>query len=59
MQILKLRLKIEPHLLNDEHIDTAETLDIIIPMFILIEYCDDYSGTSESLWQFKRQTKYE
>ena len=38
---------------NDEHIDTAENLDIM-SMYNLIEYSDNYSETSGSLWQFKR-----
>ena len=40
--------------INDEHIDTAENLDITKPMYNLIEYSDNYSDTSGSLWQFKR-----
>ena len=40
--------------INDEHIDTAENLDIIKPMYNLIEYSDNYSYTSGSLYQFKR-----
>ena len=40
--------------INDEHIDTAENLDIIVPMHNLLEYNDNYSDTSECLWQFKR-----
>ena len=28
--------------INDEHIDTAENLDIIMPMYNLIEYSDNY-----------------
>ena len=40
--------------INDEHIDTAENLDIIMSMSNLIEYSDNYSDTSGSLWQFKR-----
>ena len=40
--------------INDEHIDTAESLDITMPMYNLIEYSDNYSDTSGSLWQFKR-----
>ena len=40
--------------INDEHIDTAENLDIIMPMYNLIECSDNYSDTSGSLWQFKR-----
>ena len=27
---------------NDKHIDTAENLDIIMPMYTLIEYSDNY-----------------
>ena len=40
--------------INDEHVDGAENLDIIMPMYSLIEYSDNYSDTSGSLWQFKR-----
>ena len=40
--------------INDEHIDTAENLDIVMPMYNLIEYSDSYSDTSGSLYQFKR-----
>ena len=39
---------------NDEHIDTAENLDIIMSVYNLIEYSDNYSDTSGSLYQFKR-----
>ena len=37
---------------NDEHIDTSENLGIIIPMYTLIVYSDNYSDTSGSLWPF-------
>ena len=40
--------------INDEHVDNADNLDILIPMYNLIEYSDNYSDTSGSLWQFKR-----
>ena len=45
--------------INDKHIDTVENLDIIMPMYKLIEYCDnieycDSWDTSRSLWQSKR-----
>ena len=43
--------------LNDEHIDTSENLDIIMSMYILIEYSNNYSDTSGSWWQFKREEK--
>ena len=39
---------------KDEHVETAENLDIIMPMYNLIEYNDNYSDSSGSLWQFKR-----
>ena len=38
---------------NYEHIDTAENLDIIMPMVNLIEYSDNYSHATGSLWKFK------
>ena len=40
--------------INDEHVDTAENLDIIMPMHNLIEYSDNYADSYESLYQFKR-----
>ena len=40
--------------INDEHIETSENLDIIMPMYNLIEYSDNYSDSSGSLYQFKR-----
>ena len=40
--------------INDEHVDNADNLDIIMPMYNLIEYSNNYSNTSGSLWQFKR-----
>ena len=39
--------------LNDEHYN-PDNLDIIMPMYNLIEYSNNYSDTSGSLWQFKR-----
>ena len=35
--------------INDELIDTAENLHFITPMYNLIEYSDNFSGTSGSL----------
>ena len=40
--------------INYEHVDHADNLDIITPMYRLTGYSDNYSETSESLWQFKR-----
>ena len=39
--------------INDEHIETAENLDIIMPMYNLIEYSDNYSDSSGSLISLK------
>ena len=40
--------------INDEHVETAENLYIIMPMYNLIEYSDNYADFSGSLYQFKR-----
>ena len=40
--------------INDEHVETSENLDIITPMYNLIEYSDNYPDSSGSLYQFKR-----
>ena len=40
--------------INDEHVETAGNLDIIMPMYNLIEYSDNYADSSGSLYQFKR-----
>ena len=40
--------------INDEHVETAENLDIIMPMYNLIEYSENYVDSSGSLYQFKR-----
>ena len=39
---------------NKTKIDTAKDIDIVMPVYNLIEYSDNYSKTSESLWQFYR-----
>ena len=40
--------------MHNPHVDNADNLDIIMAMYNLIEYSDNYSDTSGSLWQFKR-----
>ena len=40
--------------INDEHVDTAENLDIVMPMYNLIEYTDNYQDSSVTLYQYKR-----
>ena len=38
--------------INNTDIDNAQDIDIAMPMYNLIEYSDNYSKTSESLWQY-------
>ena len=40
--------------INDEHVDTAENLDIVMPMYNLIEYSDNYQDSSATLSQYNR-----
>ena len=39
--------------INDEYVDTAENLDIVMPMYNLIEYSDNYQDSSGTLYQYK------
>ena len=41
--------------INNEQIDNAECIDIVMPMYNLIEYSDNYSKTSGSLWQYCKE----
>ena len=38
--------------INNTDIDNAHDIDIVMPMYNLIEYSDNYSKTSGSLWQY-------
>ena len=38
--------------INNTDIDNAHNIDIVMPMYNLIEYSDNYSKTSGSLWQY-------
>ena len=40
--------------INDEHVDTGENLDIVMPMYNLIEYSDNYQDLSVTRYQYKR-----
>ena len=40
--------------INDEHVDTAENVDISMPMYNLIEYSDNYQDSSVTLYQYKQ-----
>ena len=41
-------------MINDVFVDRVDHIYIAMPMYNLIEYSDNYSDTSGSLWQFKR-----
>ena len=38
--------------INNADIDNAHDIDIVMPMYNLIEYSDNYSKTFRSLWQY-------
>ena len=38
--------------INNTDIDNAQDIDIVMPIQNLIEYSDNYSKTSGSLWQY-------
>ena len=40
--------------INNTQIDNAKYLDVVMPMYILIEYSDSHSETPESLSQYYR-----
>ena len=45
--------------INGEHVDAAENLDIVMPMYNLIEYSDIYQDSSATLYQYKREEPQE
>ena len=38
--------------INNKQIDNAKDIDIVMPMYNLIEYSDNYAKTTGSLWQY-------
>ena len=40
--------------MNETFVDEADFINITMPMYNVIEYRDNYSDTSRSLWGFKR-----
>ena len=40
--------------INDTSVDYADFINIAMPMYNLSEYSDNYSDTSGSLWDFRR-----
>ena len=41
--------------LNNEHVEDSDNLDKIMNMYNLIEYSDNYSDSTASLYHYKRQ----
>ena len=41
--------------INNTQIDNAEYIDTVMSMYNLIEYSDNYSKTSGSLWQYCKE----
>ena len=42
--------------INDTQVGNAKDIDIVMPMYNLIEYSDNYSKTSGSLWHYCKDT---
>ena len=40
--------------INNTQLDNAKDIDIVMPMYNLTEYSDNYAKTSGSLWQYYR-----
>ena len=38
--------------INNTQVDNAKDIDIVMPIYNLIEYSDNYSRTSGNLWQY-------
>ena len=38
--------------INNTQVDNAKDIDIVMPMYNLIEYSDNFAKTSGSLWQY-------
>ena len=44
---------------NCAPLDCAKEIDVVLPMYNLVEYSDNYSKTSGSLWQYRRDEQYQ
>ena len=40
--------------MNNTQIDNAKDINVVMPMYNLIKYSDNYSKTSTSLWEYYR-----
>ena len=44
--------------INNKEIDHAQNIDVVIPMYNLIEYSDNYSKAFGCLWQYNRNEPF-
>ena len=44
--------------INNTQVDNAKDLDVVMLMYNLIEYSDNYSKTPGSLWQYYRDEQH-
>ena len=44
--------------INNAQINNPKDIDVVMPMYNLIEYSDNYSEISEDLWQYCRDKPY-
>ena len=47
------------HKQNKQYRHSAQDIDIVIPMYNLSEYSDNYSKTSGSLWQYYKDDPHD
>ena len=40
--------------INNKQINNAKYIDLVMPLYNLIKYSDNYSKTSGSLWQYRK-----
>ena len=40
--------------INDEHVEIAEDIDTVMPMYNLLKYSDNYQNSTGSLYQFEK-----
>ena len=45
--------------INNTDIDNAQDIGMVMPMYNLIEYSDNYSKTSGSLWQYYKDDRHD
>ena len=45
--------------INNTQVDNAKDIDIVMPMYNLIEYSENYAKTSGSLWQYYRDERHD